>query len=145
MSEPLVIENDGSEIVKTNFWQTEQGRRGYFFLSLNAGAFRLLVPRQHEGDLGDWKGADQIVISRGPWVIEGQKESFEILFDDNTDSPYSIHLGAGQFDRLPLPEDEGREFVFSVWFCGDDGPLGVLRRTCKYRKVEKLPLLKPWK
>jgi len=33
----LTIENDGQEIVKTNFWQTEQAKQGAFYLSVESG------------------------------------------------------------------------------------------------------------
>jgi hypothetical protein len=37
----LVIENNGPEILSSNFWDSETSN---FFLSVNAGAARLLIP-----------------------------------------------------------------------------------------------------
>jgi len=38
------IENDGPDIVTTNYWTTEHEQRGLFYVSINAGTCRLLVP-----------------------------------------------------------------------------------------------------
>jgi hypothetical protein len=41
MNSMFIIENDGPGITKTNFWETDWNARGLFFLSANAGAYRL--------------------------------------------------------------------------------------------------------
>jgi hypothetical protein len=49
------IENDGPSIVATDYWTSDHGKAGAVFLSINAGAFRLLVRRlrlgRRDGDL----------------------------------------------------------------------------------------------
>jgi hypothetical protein len=40
----LRIDNDGPRILACNFWGSEVERAGKLYVSLNAGAFRLLVP-----------------------------------------------------------------------------------------------------
>ena len=68
MAEPLLfIDNDGPAITRTNYWSTDLARRGTFYLSANAGAFRLLVPPQHQGTLHDMRSAKVCVVSRGPY------------------------------------------------------------------------------
>jgi hypothetical protein len=75
----LTIENDGQEITATNFWQTEQARRGSFYLSTNAGAFRLLVPEQHKSAIAEFKTAKDVILTRGPYM--DQANAMEILWD----------------------------------------------------------------
>ena len=53
----LTISNAGPDILATNFWQLPMARAGKFFLSTNAGAFRLLVPALHVGSLKDMRAA----------------------------------------------------------------------------------------
>jgi len=48
----LQIQNDGPEVISTNYWQTAHSRRGYLYLSFNAGALRVLVPEAALGVLG---------------------------------------------------------------------------------------------
>ena len=42
----LVVENDGPEIVATNYWELPAAAAGKFLVSVNAGAFRLLKVRR---------------------------------------------------------------------------------------------------
>lgn len=139
----LTIENDGPDITAANFWETEQGRQGAFHLSINAGAFRLLVPDQHKNVIAEFKTAKDVILTRGPWPDSGQENAMELLFDDGSDDPYSIHLGQAQVDRWPLAEDAGRTLTFSVWILKDGKPHCAYRTECYYRTAPKLPYLKP--
>ncbi|MDX9788933.1 MAG: hypothetical protein RBT11_19320 [Desulfobacterales bacterium] len=38
----IQISNDGPEILSTNYWETEHAKKGFLYMSINAGAFRLL-------------------------------------------------------------------------------------------------------
>ncbi len=42
MNNFIEIGNKGTEIVKTNYWQLEPAKKGFCYLSWNAGAARLL-------------------------------------------------------------------------------------------------------
>jgi hypothetical protein len=135
----LEIENDGQEILATNFFETSLATRGGCYLSANAGAFRLLVPPGQEELIDEIKTAREAIISRGPWPRMGQTEAMEILFEDDTDSPFSLQLGAPQVERFPLPEDEGREFVLTIWTAG---PKKQITLPAYYRRVDNIPCLK---
>ena len=41
----ITIENNGPGILSTNYWGTPHAEKGYCYLSINAGAFRLLGPQ----------------------------------------------------------------------------------------------------
>lgn len=141
MEELLTIGNDGPEIVSTSFWQTSINRNHKFYLSINAGAFRLLVPSVHEDILnGELKPTKEVIVSRGPWALANNEDSLELLFEDNTDSPYSIHLSPPQIDLFPDDTFLESGHVFSVW--AESGKLFEFK--AKYRRVESLPWLKPW-
>lgn len=141
MSEILTINNDGPQIVSTNYFDISLARRGAFYVSINAGAFRLLVPPTYEQAIADFQTAREVIVSRGTW--QG-KEALELLFDDHTDNPYSIHVGPGQYDRLPLASDAGKAWQFSAWVKHGQQLQRAYESPCYYRVVRSLPYLKPW-
>lgn len=147
MAETLIIENDAALIVSTNFWQTEMARAGKLYLSTNAGTFRLLVPQQHLGTVREMRTARNVVVSRGPMTLEGQRlpDALELLFDDGTDEPFSLHLSPGQLDRMPLDSDSTQAWTCTVWVhhVGERGRQ-VLTKPAHYRRVRRLPDLRPW-
>ena len=139
----LQIENHGPLLIASNFWGTEQERAGKFYLSINGGAFRLLVPRSQEPAVTEMATAREVIVSRGPWPAEGRDEGIELLFEDGTDAPFCLHLSIESLDRLPLAEDAGREWVFTAWTAPRRGrPHKALERPCWYRLVPKIPWLR---
>ena len=136
----LKIGNRGQMILATNYWESEQARAGYFFLSWNAGAARLLVPDVQKAVLREIKGAREVIISRGPWTDHGGREALELLWEDGSDNPFCIHLVAEQCDRLIPDTDQGGGFVVTAWTRG--GLKG--RWPGRYRVVAEIPCLTPW-
>ncbi len=135
MSDTITIGNNGQQITDTNYWNHDYCKKGYFFLSWNAGACRLLVPDDQKNNITEMETGKEIIISRG--LLNG-KESYEILFEDFSDSPFSIHVGTDQSDRL-IPFIKGK-FTFSIWT--KEGKVKSFK--ARYRIVEKLPCLKAW-
>lgn len=137
------IENAAQRILKTNYWDSEHARSGYFFLSWNAGAGRLLVPDAQKPILVEVRSARMVIVSRGPIAdprTGGTRPALELLFEDGSDSPYAIHIVEEQTDRN-LPEtNQGGGFLIAAW------TRNGLRQTWpgKYRAVEELPCLLPW-
>jgi hypothetical protein len=139
MAEPITISNDGPVLIASNFWQSEWARRGLYFLSINAGAIRLLMPPAMEHALGDMQTAREVILTRG--LYEGKDGALELLFDDASDSPYAIFLDPAQADRRWLPSDEGKRIPFVVYL---HGPLPIWQTTCRLRRTRQLPYLKAW-
>lgn len=140
----LIIENDGPRIVATNYWDLPAARAGKVLVSINAGAFRVLLPPALEPALADMATARECVVSRGPWPGAGLRDALEILFDDGSDSPYALHLAPESFDRLPTAENAGLAWILSAWTQPRRGvPHKALERPCYYRIVDCLPYLKP--
>ena len=150
----LEIQNDGQAILATNYWNTPAAKAGKFLVSVNAGAFRVLVPDAARDDvareLAGWPLIDRRVpkgcaVSRGPWPAQGVPDAFEFLWDDGTSQPYALHLAALAFDRVPAPGDVGETFVLSVWVRGRSGiPERIFAGPCRYRTAPALPDLRPW-
>lgn len=141
----LTISNDGPDILETNFWQLPMARAGKFFVSTNAGAFRLLVPSLHLGSLRDMRAAPRCVVSRGLYPDMRLPDALELLFDDGTDEPWSLHLAPQACDRMPLDTDAAQPWVLSVWThrVGQTATK-ALEKPCHYRRVRHLPDLRPW-
>ncbi|MBK1719215.1 hypothetical protein [Thiocystis violacea] len=136
----FIIENRGQAIARTNYWGSDHARNGYLYLTWNAGAARLLVPDAAKAILRDMTGAREVLISRGPWPDQGGREALELLWEDDSDSPFAIHLVAEQTDRLIPEEQQGGGFAVAVWTRG--GMKG--RWPGRYRIVEAIPCLNPW-
>src|SRR5262249_38420027 len=115
MTDLLRIDNDGPRILACSFWGSEVEWAGKLYVSLNAGAFRLLVPASLESAIAEMAPAEGVAVSRGPWPAMRLPEGFEILFDDGTPDPLALHLMPASFDRLPAPGDVAGEWLFSVW------------------------------
>lgn len=136
----ITIENRGQAIAQTNYWQTEHAQRGLFYLTWNAGAGRLLVPDSQKGILRELRQAREVLVSHAPWKDQGHRDALELLWEDDSDSPFAIHLVAEQTDRLIPDTEQGGGFVITAWTRG--GLKG--RWPGRYRRVEMIPWLQPW-
>jgi hypothetical protein len=136
----ITIANQGQRIASTNYWDSDHAKAGYLYLSWNAGAARLLLPDNQKSMLREMKTGKYVIVSRGPWPEHGNREALELLFEDGSDIPFTIHLVAEQTDRL-LPEDnQGGGFVVTVWTRGGE----KMRLPGKYRAVDRIPCMQPW-
>lgn len=111
-------------------------------MSVNAGAFRILLPPALHSALADMRTAKTVVVSRGPWPEQGLAEAIELLFDDGSDSPYALHLSPQQIDRVPPDSESGRDVRVTVW---TKGPTLALDLPGRYRRSARLPDLTPWR
>lgn len=137
----ITIENAGQRIVSTDYWDSDHAKAGFCFLSWNAGAARLMLPDTQKPMLRDMKTAGYVVISRGPWADQGGRDALELMFEDESDSPFCLHLVAEQCDRMLPENNQGGGFVVTVWTRGGE----KLRLPGKYREVSALPCLDPWR
>lgn len=133
----IQIVNNGKDLLGTNYWDTPQAQKGFFYLSWNAGAARLLVPNSVENQINEMKTARYVVISRGKW---NGRDALELMFEDGSDSPYCLHLLTEQCDRLLPKTDQGSGFSVDIWT--KDGKQESFNG--KYRTVKELPCLDAW-
>ncbi len=134
----ITIVNDGQNIEQTNYFESPAAKAGYVFLSINAGAFRLLVPDSiAQALVEEIATANEVIISRGAWESQGNRDAFEIMFEDNSDSPYALHISANQAHTLPLASDADKQWVFTMW--NSKGKIAEFPSW--YRIVNRLPCL----
>lgn len=91
----ITIENDGQRLVKTNYWTLPHAERGFLYLSVNAGALRLLVPAGATHMLAEMRTGKSVTLE--PSIREPQ--CIDIVFEDGTDAPFSVSLDRRQCDR----------------------------------------------
>ena len=130
--------NNQQDIVSTNYWQSSHAGQGYAYLSLNAGAVRLLIPDMLEDQIPDMTNNVELVI-----ITEGKlksKDAVELLFEDHTDNPYVLHMQTAQMDRSFSSADRNKSFPLTIWTKGGK----QAKLTAKYRQAKRLPYLKPW-
>lgn len=138
----ITVQNKGQEVVSSNYWQSEYDRAGAVFLSVNAGAIRLLLPHGAIGkEIEELQKVSEVIVSRGPWTEQGRDTAIEILFEDGSDSPFVIHLGVEQVDRLIPASESGKDLVFTVW---KQGPVCVAKYPGLFRAVSRIPCMKKW-
>jgi len=99
----VTIENDGQIVQRTNYYETEQAKRGEFYLTWNAGCGRLLIPDSHRHFISDMKCNHCLVTNKDIGI--------EILFDDGTDHPFRLMISHEQNDR----KIEAGECLLSVY------------------------------
>ena len=136
----MLIGNKNQAIIQTDYWDSELARAGLVFLSWNAGAGRLMIPDPMKGMLREIRKAREVIVSRGPWHEQGGREALELMWEDDSDAPYCVHVGIEQTDRLLPDTDQGGGFVITAWTRG--GLKG--RWPGRYRKVDRIPCAKAW-
>ena len=89
----LTISNhpDGT-IADTNYWQSEYNARGLAYLSGHSLGLRLLLPTAHTDEwIPEIQTGKRAVIE--PPARQGYTNHIDIVFDDGTDSPFSLRSG----------------------------------------------------
>lgn len=99
----IEIRNNGAEIAETNYWTTEIGQRGLCYLSGNAGAWRLLVPPAAEYMMPDMRTGKRVTIERSVRPDARARGAWDIVFEDGTQSPFSVALDPRMIDRAVKP------------------------------------------
>lgn len=141
---PITTHNHGPLIVSSTYWGSEVERRGLIWISINAGAIRVLVPRTHRNLISEIRGCTYVVCSRGPWPATGKADAMELLFDDGTQEPVSLHVGPESVDVFPGEPEPGRQWICTVWDLKKGRPHKAVERPCYWRRVPQLPWLLQW-
>lgn len=135
-NELITFGNDGGEIVHTNYFDTERGRRGMYYLSMNAGAARLLIPDNSTHVVREMQTAKFCVLTGGMY---GTQASVEIMFEDMSSSPFALFIATEMCELMPRSRKE--PFILSAWTrAGKVGQWTAFERVGK-----RLPDLQPWK
>lgn len=138
MKNLITISNNGKELTETNYWELEHSQKGKFYVSINAGCIRLLCPPSQKIMISEMKTGKIIIISKGFWT-EQNRDGVEIMFEDNSESPFALHLSVEQFDFVPK---DGKRWRFAI-YTKDEGK--IFDKKCKVRTVKTIPYMKEWR
>lgn len=116
------IENDGPRIVSTDYWQSEHAARGLVYLSVNAGAVRLLVPH-------GWPDLESERVTRASVQIVGAPRVgvAHIVLEDGSSDPAFLTVDARQCDRALPASEVGRRVTLLVYGPGHADGAVLLR------------------
>ena len=140
----IITNNQKQDLLASNYWDSEIEARQLFYLSPNAGAIRLLVPRNSEAKLRSMtQNCDYVIVTRGRW---NGAEAVEILFEDHSDNPFVIHLTVDSCQMLPGDPGLDRQWTFAIWSLNEatGQPVKSYEFECRWRSASQLPYLKPW-
>jgi hypothetical protein len=138
----VVIVNDGPELSSTTYWDSAEAANGFVFLSYNDGALRLLVPPLLEHYLpGMTKHVREVVLTRGRF--EGVEDGVEVMFEDDSNAPFALHLDPKFIDRRWTAHDERNGTYRFAVYTRDHGKVVEFAR-CWLRRARQLPCLQPW-
>jgi hypothetical protein len=91
----ISIQFAGKDVIETDFFNSSYNLEGLFYMAYNEKCFQLLIPSLHLDKINEMKTGKYAVITIGKDRLIG-KEMIEIMFEDFTDSPYSIHISQEQ-------------------------------------------------
>jgi hypothetical protein len=84
---PLMIRTGISGFpLETTYFDTDMCKNGLYYLVHINGKYFLLLPKWNERVLHEMETGKHIVITRGNY--ERQEDSFEIMFDDDSETPF---------------------------------------------------------
>ncbi|WP_210165053.1 hypothetical protein [Methylosinus sp. PW1] len=136
----FVFSNMGQKLVDTSYWASEHALMGFVYISVNAGAARLLLPRVQESHLPDIGSANEVVISFASRFDPRKDPSIEIMFDDGSANPFCLFISRDQCDCW-ASLSAAKSIPFSVVTQGNGE---VFACEAKVRKVRRIPCLLPW-
>ncbi|WP_366658073.1 hypothetical protein [Fodinicurvata sp. EGI_FJ10296] len=96
----ISIRNNKSLISSTNYWDSIPAQNGLFFLSGNAGAWRLLVPDNQKHFLAEMATAKAVEIDLG---VNNGRQVVTIWFEDGTETPFQLGVEDSTMDRVLTP------------------------------------------
>ncbi len=136
-------EQETWRLVSTGFWNTSFAKQGGMFLASNGPAFQLLLTNAQIPAVAEaMRTATEVIVTRGPWDLAGGADGMEVMFEDGSDSPFSIHLAEDQCLWMPPRSKSGSADLR----CTVSGPgcveIGTFR--AKFRWAREIPCLKPW-
>ncbi|TNH04953.1 hypothetical protein FHQ26_05505 [Testudinibacter sp. TR-2022] len=110
----LQIANNGAEISATNFWDSEYNVRGLAYLSINAGALRLLLPTKiaalHlESDI--LVGVETSIVPS--LFYPGNKDYVDVVFEDGSPTPFSLSLDLSKQVDRKIDTDKALMIVYA--------------------------------
>jgi hypothetical protein len=123
----------------TTYWETDLCKKNDYYLVYNKKYYALLIPEDNFDWLVEIVEAQTAVITKGSY--NGKKDCFEIMFQDNIETPYTIILSGEQFECV-TPLKEGWHGKLYIYVGGLYACKNWFDNVC-YRVADTLPYGKP--
>jgi hypothetical protein len=124
----LVVENRGPLIESTNFWDLGIP---HVLITLNAGAYRVLLPQGLEKVVSEVRDARVALVMRGRI---GNSDVMQVAFDDGSEAPFVLQTDIAAFvGGIPDLGEVGLDRTMTIWIRGSDGrPVLSTELPCRY-------------
>lgn len=132
---PFYVCNAGPAIESTNYFDTAHAASGLFYVSINAGSLRLLVPDAQIPTLSEMRTGRECIVTRGR--MRGALV-LELMFDDGSDAPFALHIDMRQCDRDTV--ERVADMPVTAWTRHGQ----VAAWPGRYRTAATLPCLRSW-
>lgn len=139
----IIVKNNHQDIIETNFWESDFARKGYYYVTSNAGAVRLLIPKDMGSHIREMKTCCEVVVTFGFHSEYGRRMA-EFMFEDRTENPFVLFVSDEQWQHLPTEKDYGRKLVFTAWEHRRCQPHKIMERELFLREAPDIPFLKHW-
>lgn len=147
----IFVRNDGKRLVSSTYWSSPLAQRNFVFVSINAGALRVLLPRDVDQELlRAARTSREVLVTRVSGALEHLAHfdpsfALELLWEDDSDAPYSLCVGLTQLDRLPPTSEAGRALEVSLWDIGPYGQPRMLHQLPgRFRVAAQVPYMQRW-
>ena len=125
----------GGFITDTTFFDTNDCEVGNMHLVFNIGTYSLFIPQGKDDWLANVVEAESVIITKGSH--NGKGDCFEMIFEDNSGTLFTIVIPEEQFSReSPLEEGwNGHLYIFV-------GSLNICKQKHEkvyYRVADNLP------
>lgn len=114
----ILVTNDGPAVVATTYWATPHAGRGLLYVTINAGAIRVLVPAPAAALL------DELPPAGTPCRYEQGPDRCQIVLLDRPGDPYVVDVDARMADRR-LPASDGGRAAPLHWYVPGAEPEAV--------------------
>lgn len=139
--------NDNNEIIETNFFNTTFHEQGLCYLYNYEGCFHFFIPKKHEDKIEEMKTGKYAVLTMG-YHTELKKIMAEIMFEDNTSTPWSFWISQCQMNceidssfnnkrmKLKCYSQKGKVFEWDIFIrCVDQYQLPYLQPLGFYQMI----------
>lgn len=134
------IDYIGSEIIASNYWETQASREGWMCLFMMEDGFHLFIPTERQVNQSLISGLRNPLVSHA-FVSRGWRfgnVGYEIIFFDSTNHPYRIEISEiltiGSFLEIPI---KSKSLSFSAW---SEACKRTITLPAFFQRVNELPL-----
>ena len=130
----IFIDNNGTDIISTNYWHTKYGKKNFMYMSFKDGVFRLLVPDKLTPTINSCQSMELCTVSYGKLMGTIKDMMYEVNFNGQI----LLNVSLQHTNNMPSKLSHGNHFKLSVW---DSKCNKLLERKCIFQVVGSVPTI----